>query len=289
MTQEQLKERITKSEAKIEKIERRIKKWQDSMNEESCLKHYDYMLSWGKTIDQILSQYYDEYIKNCEYELKLANNDLSDTKLLIEKYQNILNLELAKENEFENNKILVIWNFLLNYKEQVAKYIRNNMSVLNEYYETNRKLCDWHNNNRYKVYNGEMTKEEYDKVYNEINKKERELKQGIHPYTQEVATKDYSKEDSTYVVNESKLEEILLKECKLRYFELVNQVTEITGTITDATNLAIHGGELNGIIIGEKGKAKVQTFSAGGHSTHIIVNEKHGQCFHYRTRVDRVE
>ena len=37
---------------------------------------------------------------------------------------------------------------------------------------------------------------------------------------------------------------------------------------------------VNGIIIGEKGKAKVQTFSAGGWNI---------QCFHYRTRVDRVK
>ena len=107
----------------------------------------------------------------------------------------------------------------------------------------------------------------------------KELQSEIHPYTKMVATRDYSKADRTHVVDESKLEEILLKDCKARYFELVNEVTDITGIIKDATNLAIHGGELNGIIIGEKGKAKVQTFSAGGWRI---------QCFHYRTRVDKV-
>lgn len=289
MTKEQLQERINKAQAKVKKIEKRISKWQNAMNSESCLKHYDYLLGWGRTNDQILSQCYDGYIKDCERELKYANNDLSETKLIIEKYQNLLNLELAKENEFENNRIFVIWEFLLKYKERVAKHIRDNMSVLNEWYEVNSQICDWHNNNSYKVYNGEMTREEYNRVYNELNERERELSECIHPYTKEVATRDYSKEDSAYVVDEPKLEELLTKDCKAKYFELVNQVTKITGTIIDATNLAIRAGELNGIIIGEKGKAKVQTFSAGGHSTHIIVNEKHGQCFHYRTRVDRVD
>lgn len=277
MTQEQLKERIQKSQVKIEKIERRIKKWQDAQTEEACLKHYDYMLSWGKTVDAVLSQCYDEYIKNCNKELDYAVQDLHDAQLTLEKYQNSLNLELAKDNEFENNRIMVIWNFLLNYKEQVAEYIRSNIDVLNEYYEVNSKMCDWHNNNSYKVYNGQMTKEEYNRVYNELREKERELESNIHPYTKLVATRNYPEKIRT--VDEAKLEEILLKDCKARYFQLVNEVTEITGIITDATNLAIHGGELNGIIIGEKGKAKVLTFSAGGHTV---------QCFHYRTKVSAI-
>ena len=48
MTQEQLQERIQKSNIKIEKIEKRIKKWQDAQTEDACVKHYDYELSWGK-------------------------------------------------------------------------------------------------------------------------------------------------------------------------------------------------------------------------------------------------
>lgn len=287
MTKEQLQDRIQKSEVKIEKIEKRIKKWQNAQTEEACLKHYDYMLSWGKTVDAILSQCYDEYIKNCNWELDHAVQDLHDAQLTLEKYQNLLKLEEAKDNEFENNRIMVIWNFLLNYKEQVAEYIRDNMSVLNEYYEVNSKMCDWHNNNAYKVYNGQMTKEEYNRVYNELRERERELEGAIHPYTKLVAKRNYPEKIET--VDEAKLEEILLKDCKARYFQLVNEVTEITGIITDATDLKIKAGELNGIIIGERGKAKVQTFSAGGHSQHIIVNEKHGQCFHYRTRVDAIQ
>ena len=287
MTQEQLNERIQKTLAKIEKIEKRISKWQKAMTKEACLKHYDYMLSWGKSEQEILDRCYDEYIKNCNWELDHAVQDLHDTQLTLEKYQNMLNLEIAKDNEFENNRIMVIWEFLLNYKEQVAQYIRDNMEVLNEYYKVSSEACDWHNHKYSILQEKDISEEDWKEHYKELNHKERELKEAVHPITSLVAK--YNGYRQPHTVDEAKLEEILLKDCKARYFQLVKEVTEITGIIIDATNLSMHGGELNGIIIGEKGKAKVQTFSAGGHSTHIIVNEKHGQCFHYRTRVDRVD
>ena len=147
------------------------------------------------------------------------------------------------------------------------------MEVLNKYYEANSKVCDWYNNHRH-----EVSKEEFDRTYLELRREAKKLKNDIHPYTEMVAK--YNGYHQPHTVNEEKLEEILLKDCKARYFELVNQVAEITGIITDATDLTITAGELNGIIIGEQGKAKVQTFSAGGWNI---------QCFHYRTRVDEVK
>ena len=282
MTPEQLLDRIQKSQEKIAKIEKRIKKWQDAQCEKSFIKERGWLLDAGRDREYL----WNEYIKNCNWELDRAIQDLHDAQLTLEKYQNALNLEIAKDNEFENNRILVIWEFLLNYKEQVANYIRNNVNVLNEYYKVNSEMCDWHNNNRHKVYNGEMSKEEYNRVYNELRERERELESSIHPYTKLVATRTYPEKER--VIDETKLEELLLKDCKSRYFALVDEVTKYTGIITDATNLNMHGGELNGIIIGESGKAKVQTFSAGGHSQHIIVNEKHGQCFHYRHKVTKI-
>lgn len=284
MTKEQLQDRIQKTNTKIEKIEKRIKKWQNAQTREAFLKANDWLLKMGRDEEYL----WKEYIHDCEWELDHAVQDLHDAQLTLDKYQNLLNLELAKEDEFNNNRIQVIWEFLLNYKEQVAEYIRDNLKVLNEYYEVNSQMCDWHNNNSYKVYNGEMTKEEYNRVYNKLRERERELEESIHPYTKLCATRDYSKEHSERYINEDKLEEILLKDCKARYFQLVNEVTEITGIITDAQDLRIRAGELNGIIVGEKGKAKVQTFSAGGYNQGIIVNVKHGQCFHYRTRVDKI-
>lgn len=59
----------------------------------------------------------------------------------------------------------------------------------------------------------------------------------------------------------------------------VENVTKITGPITDARGLHISGGDLNGVVLGEKGAAKVNTFSAGGWNV---------QRFHFRCRVSDV-
>lgn len=289
MTQEQLQERIQKSNIKIEKIEKRIKKWQDAQTEDACVKHYDYELSWGKTRQEIIDENYAQWIKNCNWELDNAVQDLHDAQLTLEKYQNLLNLEKAKDDEFNNNRIMAIWNFLLNYKEQVAEYVRDNLSVLDEYYKVNSEACDWYNNKYALLREQGITEQEWKAHNNELRQQERELEESIHHYTKECARKDYTKEGSKRYIDEEKLEKILLKDCKARYFQLVNEVTKITGIITDAQGLRIKAGELNGIIIGEKGKAKVQTFGAGGYNQGIIVNVKRGQCFHYRTRVDKVD
>lgn len=211
-------------------------------------------------------------------DLRRAQFDLRDAQITLDKYQNALNVELNKENEFENNRIDVIWEFLLSYKEQYKEYIRNNVNVLNEYYKVNTEICNWHNNNSYRVHNGEMTREEYYKVYNELDKREKELADNIHPYTKLVAKRNYP--ETIRKVDEVELEKLLLKDIKQRYFELINQVTKYTGIITDADNLKIHNGELNGIVIGVKGNAKIQTIGAGGYNI---------QCFHYRTLVHKVD
>lgn len=75
------------------------------------------------------------------------------------------------------------------------------------------------------------------------------------------------------------LDGALEQEKKAKLYLLITQINDITGPITDASYLCVNAGEINGVIIGEKGAAKVLTFSAGGHSV---------QCYHFRTRVDDV-
>lgn len=77
----------------------------------------------------------------------------------------------------------------------------------------------------------------------------------------------------------STLEQILEAEKKQKLISLINSITYITGPITDAKHLYASAGDLNGVIVGEKGVAKIITISAGGYNV---------QCFHYRTRVSDV-
>ena len=82
----------------------------------------------------------------------------------------------------------------------------------------------------------------------------------------------------------------LEKEANRKYDFIIERTNKIVGQITDASNLYIgEKDDLNGFIIGTKGKAKVQTIGAGGYNEDIIVNEKHGQRFHFRTLIKEVK
>lgn len=76
------------------------------------------------------------------------------------------------------------------------------------------------------------------------------------------------------------LNAVLEEEKKQKLLDLISSITSITGPIADAKYLYVsENGDLNGVIFGENGVGKVQSFSAGGWNV---------QCFHYRTRVDDV-
>ena len=71
--------------------------------------------------------------------------------------------------------------------------------------------------------------------------------------------------------------EIVERDIELRYIDFVQKVKNITGKIIDASFLRMgEKGEINGFVEGEKGRAKVETFGAGGWNI---------QRFHYRTKV----
>ena len=66
-----------------------------------------------------------------------------------------------------------------------------------------------------------------------------------------------------------------------KYDDIINRTVKITGPITDASNLKVGGkGDLNGFIIGENGKAKVETIGAGGWNI---------QRWHLRTLVHQMK
>ena len=87
------------------------------------------------------------------------------------------------------------------------------------------------------------------------------------------------------------LDKQIEKEKNNKLIELMNRVTKITGTITDAKGLSVEStGDLNGVIIGERGKAKVQTIGAGGYNEHVILDSgRRGQCYHYRVLVNPIK
>lgn len=77
------------------------------------------------------------------------------------------------------------------------------------------------------------------------------------------------------------LDKALEAEKKAKIIDLVNRIEKIVGRIVDGENLHIGAkGDLEGVIIGDKGKAKINTIGAGGYNI---------QCFHFRTLIHEIK
>lgn len=77
------------------------------------------------------------------------------------------------------------------------------------------------------------------------------------------------------------LDKDLKKEADRKYDNIIERTNEITGKITDAAGLEVGDkGELDGLVIGERGTARVHTIGAGGYNI---------QCFHFRVLVHKVK
>ena len=80
---------------------------------------------------------------------------------------------------------------------------------------------------------------------------------------------------------EVEMEKTLQQEWEQKYDRLVADVTREVGTIKDCKGLTVSDrGELNGVVIGENGKAAITTFVAGGWNI---------QCAHYRCRITKLK
>ena len=80
----------------------------------------------------------------------------------------------------------------------------------------------------------------------------------------------------------AEIDKMLDKEVKAKYIDLVHRITAVVGEIQDVSNLSIgsQSGEINGLVVGSKGKAKVETISAGGYNI---------QIFHFRVLVHKIK
>lgn len=111
------------------------------------------------------------------------------------------------------------------------------------------------------------------------------LRDSRNQYSEEEYKKELEKFDKVtfYLMNMhpswriEELEKLLEEEKFKKLIDLTKRVNKICGKITNADDLLIgNRGDINGIIIGEKGKAEVRTIEAGGYNIH---------CFHFRVLI----
>ena len=273
MTIEELKVRISKKEADIVKIEKRIDKWTKGMNDEAkslaaeCELLYDDAKL--KEVNVKYREYknlheYDETVFNKEWnkgpqlgEAYSAYRDLAEAKATLNKY----NIQLDKINNFNNKeKIEVIWNFLQEWRKNVREFIIKNAV---KYCELKSHFTE--NRDRY------FKEHELDiKSLWERRRFEEKYYSDIAPLTMNVYLWNSK-------VDEERLDKILDKEVVAKYDSLVNRITAKAGEIVSADGLYIaNNGEINGIVVGNKARVRVETITAGGYNIQIL---------HYRVLV----
>lgn len=236
-------------------------------------------------------------------ELKSAYIDLGDARNTLAKYQ----IELEKIDNFDNaEKIKVLWDFLTEWEIKTISWYNRNAELYFElksnfeeaWFEAKTK---WLNNNpkpdetdraAYRMWDRQLYyySEEFQKrYYSQVDT----LTKNLIRFTGNYDGSGYGAKYriTGYQFDTEQLNKIIVEEKKRKYEDLVNRVTQVTGTIQDVSNLTIgnQNGELNGYVIGEKGKAQVETISAGGYNQNTIVNSKHGQKFHFRVLVKPIK
>lgn len=280
MTNTELQTRIDKVLIKLEKIDKRISKWEGKKNQDAFIKDQapwysrepktiktmeDLVVARFNSIDskyypdsmeytrKYISEEYNSHLEHCDKEIKYAIRDREDQLTLINKYKNMMALNDEKHSK---PVIQIVKDFFENWKAYIITYAKGR---LDEYRAADKALCEDYNTTPYEIRKTLEWKTKHNAQY-------KEARAILTGWVKEL----YDRGNDGFL-------KFMDKYMEDRYFELVNKVTDITGEITDITRLYVaNDGSLNGVIIGENGTAKVETIVAGGYNI---------QCLHYRVLV----
>lgn len=216
-----------------------------------------------------------------EYDLRVTTHDLEAAKEALADYQDKLYVETQKA---ASRNIPAILDFLDQWKTRVMDYykeeFKQHLIAREEWYAYDHRHTEWSNREGHKMY--KENREEYDRISKEYRQKREAYRSRwnfITPYIN--YTYDMSTGQRGYFFDEEKFQKVLDQEANAKYDFIVERTNAIVGQITDASDLKVgNKGDLNGIIIGTDGKAKVETIGAAGYNI---------QCFHYRTLIKEVK
>lgn len=276
-----LKEKVQKAEEKVNKCKGTIERHK-------------------KQLEKKIKSGADKWdIETKEDDIKGAEKKLKDAEIVLSNWEEKLNIKINEQKFIEDNAPQVIKDFLEEWKEMAYKW------YVNKY-------------NKYKEFKAELEKKHDTAIieFVEGNPKdfERYLEDGkIKEYWRNDLINIRGRSLSAYL-KESKLDYLSIKrkredfagstilymdsiynekerlewlnktlesDKQAKLLDMVYRITGTVGEITDASHLKINEkGNLDGIVIGKKGKAQIETIGAGGWNI---------QVFHYRTLIHKIK
>lgn len=288
MTIEELKARISKKEDQISKLNKKIDKLSKNFTAEELDLIKSTLNRTYRDTTNILKDVSHDYDTGWP-NIRDAYQKVEEAETTLNKYKNQLALKQEQEQTLANDRIDVIWNFLQNWKKEVYKFYENEVEEYRKFREIDHELIEKQNKLAYMKYQlskNAITEDEYSKFVNRI-KELKELSKSLEQSFDSLTPRIYRRGS----VDEVELNKILDKEVDRMYLNMIDKVTKVVGEITDASGLSIaNNGELNGIIEGTTGKARLETIMAGGYNADYINPEtgRHGQRLHFRTLVHKV-
>ena len=141
------------------------------------------------------------------------------------------------------------------------------------------------------------TYEEYKKNTNYYDKCSKAIRSALHEFEEEYESQfsirviekwGKSKWNPNKETFETNMRKDIAKEKDRKYDQLIKDCENIVGKIIDMSHIKVGvKKDLEGYVIGTNGEAELWTKGCGGFNENVIVNVKHGQCFHFRFYVKR--
>lgn len=254
----------------------------------------DKLVKLEKKLERILKAEESNYEKNnpyyySDYDKRCTLREIDECMKKIKSYENDLITTIEKDN---SRNVQVIIDFLQAWKDKVYSIYESTIKTAVSMYKELRAM--YPNNWMDKDYDEKMANfREYEKEYDRKLYGSFEYREYTSSYTGRVHKEKVKVESGEWEflgnyytprdIEEGlkKLDRDLSNEMKHKYDFIIERTNKIVGEIVDTNDLRIGAnGELNGIIIGTRGKAKVETIGAGGYNI---------QIFHYRVLVKEVK
>jgi len=233
----ELKERLEKAQAKVDKCKATIERHKKQAEKKlQILKKAEWLdttnPSEHKWKEEERARYTAEtgrdlYWDFCDYEdklddIKTANKKLEDAKRIVKNWEE----KLERQMEIER---------------KITEEMPEIFSQLRDDLAREWQATDIEERERMKQKRQELSYEDFRKIYT------------------------YSKEESLRKSDEEflKIEE---RDAEMFIVDLYNRVYAITGEVTDWRNIHYGGKALNGFVVGKAGKASVETILAGGYN-----------------------